>query len=35
MNFTIENLKNKCFIKLKEEFKKNPNDAKKVFKILK
>lgn len=34
MKNIIENLKNKCFLKLKEKVKKNPNDAKKFLKIL-
>lgn len=35
MKIIIENLKNKCFLKLKENTKKNPKEAKKVFKIFK
>lgn len=31
----IENLKNKCFLKLKENIKKKSKRSKKVFKILK
>lgn len=34
MNFTIENLKNKCFLKLKEKVKNNPKEAKKCLKFL-
>lgn len=34
MKIKIENLKNKCFLKLKEKVKKNPNDAKKCLKFL-
>ena len=34
MKNIIENLKNKCFLKLKEKVKKNPKDAKKCLKFL-
>lgn len=34
MKTKIENLKNKCFLKLKEEIKKNPNDIKKCLQFL-
>ena len=34
MKIIIENLKNKCFLKLKEIIKKNPKEAKKYLKFL-
>lgn len=34
MKTIIENLKNKCYLKLKENIKKNPKEAKKCLKFL-